>query len=115
MHPKGANSMAMFVLGSGKALFGTRRATSVLFGISGVNGLRIQLSHLVGPPFPAFKACFSATLSWHLPKALIEVVGEVTVTYLLKMAKMTSGSNVEPNSQGELMFKGTGGQQCMVF
>jgi len=39
-------------------LVGTGRAISILFGI---NGVRKQRSHLVGPPFPEFKACFSAT------------------------------------------------------
>ena len=42
-------------------LVGTGRAISVLFG---VNGVRNKRSHLVGPPFPAFKARFSATAGW---------------------------------------------------
>ena len=40
---------------------------SILFGI---NGVRNQLSHLVGPPFPEFKAHFSATASWHFSRDL---------------------------------------------
>jgi len=39
----------------------------VLFGI---NGVRNKQSHLVGPPFPAFKACFSATADWHFSRDL---------------------------------------------
>ena len=48
-------------------LFGTGRGISVLFGI---NGVRNKWSHLVGPPFPAFKACFSATAGWHFLRDL---------------------------------------------
>ena len=40
---------------------------SILFGI---NGVRNQRSHLVGPPFPEFKANFSATAGWHFPRDL---------------------------------------------
>ena len=29
-------------------------------------GVRNKQSHLVGPPFPAFKACFSAKTGWHI-------------------------------------------------
>ena len=54
--PKVANSMC-----HRKALEGTGRAIYALFGINGD-----KLSQLVGPPFPAFKASFSALLSWHL-------------------------------------------------
>ena len=43
-------------------LVGTGRAISALFGI---NGVRNKRSHLVGPPFPEFKARFSATAGWH--------------------------------------------------
>ena len=57
-HPKGANSMAASRLVSRNDLIGTGRAISVLFGI---NGVRNKRSHLVGPLFPAFKACFFAT------------------------------------------------------
>ena len=53
VHPKGANSMAAS---------GTGRTISILFGI---NGVRNKRSHLVGPPFPEFKARFSATAGWH--------------------------------------------------
>ena len=49
--------MAMSVLGSRKPSFGTWLAISVLCGL---NGLRNQPTHVVGSPFPAFKACFSA-------------------------------------------------------
>jgi len=55
VYPKGAKTMAVSGLDSGKALVGTGRAISVLFGI---NRLRNKQSHLVGPPFPAFKAWF---------------------------------------------------------
>jgi len=49
VHPKGANSMAVSGLSCRKALVGTGKAISVLFGI---NGLRNKPSYLVGPPFP---------------------------------------------------------------
>jgi len=62
VHPKGANSMAMSGLTCRMALVGTGRAISVLFGM---NRLRNKLSYLVGPPFLAFMACFSATPGWH--------------------------------------------------
>ena len=55
VHPKGANSMATSGLVLKSDLVGTGRAISVLFGI---NGVRKERSHLVGPPFPEFKACF---------------------------------------------------------
>ena len=58
MHPKGENSMAMSGLAFRSNLVGTGRAISILFAI---NGVRNKRSHLVGPPFPEFKACFSAT------------------------------------------------------
>ena len=35
------------------------------------NGLKNKLSHLVGPPFPAFKACFLAV---HFLRALIKIL-----------------------------------------
>jgi len=57
VHPKGANSMAMSELACRKALVGTGRVISVLFGI---NGFRNKPSDLVGPPFVAFMANFSA-------------------------------------------------------
>ena len=62
MHPKGANSMAVSGLVVRSDLVGTGRAISILFGI---NGVRNQQSHLVGPPFPEFLARFSATAGWH--------------------------------------------------
>ena len=64
VHPKGANSMAMAASGLvfRSDLVGTERAISILFGI---NGVRNKRSHLVGPPFPEFKARFSATAGWH--------------------------------------------------
>ena len=62
MHPKGANSMAASGLVFRSDLVGTGRAISVLFGI---NGVRNKQSHLVGPPFPEFKARFSAMAGWH--------------------------------------------------
>ena len=66
MHPKGANSMAVSGLTCRKALVGTGRAISVLFGI---NGFRNKPSDLVGPLFVAH---FSATPGWLFPRALIE-------------------------------------------
>ena len=50
---KGANSMAVSGLIFRSDLVGTGRAISILFGI---NGVRNQQSHIVGPPFPEFKA-----------------------------------------------------------
>jgi len=67
VHPKGANSMAVSGLVSRSDLVDTGRAISVLFGI---NGVRNKRSHLVGSPFPAFKACFSATAGWHFSRDL---------------------------------------------
>ena len=67
MHPKGANSMAVYGL---IALVDTGRAISVLFGI---NRLRNKPSYLVGPPFLAFTARFSAAPGWHFLRALIEI------------------------------------------
>ena len=62
VHPKGANSMAASGLVFISDLVGTGRAISIHFGI---NGVRNKRSHLVGPPFPEFKARFSATAGWH--------------------------------------------------
>ena len=42
-------------------------AISILFGI---NGVRNQRSHLVGAPFPEFKARFSAMAGWHFSRYL---------------------------------------------
>ena len=67
MHPKGANSMAASGLVFRSDLVGTGRAISILFGI---NGVRNQRFHLVGPPFPKFKARFSATAGWHFSRDL---------------------------------------------
>ena len=50
---KGANSMAVTGLNCRNDLVGTVGAISVLFGILGVRNMH---SHLVWPPFPAFKA-----------------------------------------------------------
>ena len=101
VHPKGANSMAASELVFRSDLVGTGRAISILFGIIGVRNLR---SHLVGPPFPEFKACFSATAVWHFSRDLARrllIVGVVRVTYLLSMAEITSGSSFEPNKPRE--------------
>ena len=67
MHPKDANSMAASGLIFRSNLVGTGRAISILFGI---NGVRNQRSHLVGAPFPEFKAHFSATAGWHFSRDL---------------------------------------------
>ena len=67
MQMKGANSMAVSGLVFRSYLFGSGRAISVLFGI---NGVRNKRSHLVGPPFPEFKAHFSATAGWHFLRDL---------------------------------------------
>jgi len=48
-------------------LVGTGRAISILFGI---NAVRNKWSHLVGPPFPEFKARFSAKAGWHFSRDL---------------------------------------------
>ena len=75
VHPKGANSMAVSGLVFRSDLVGTERAISILFGI---NGVRNKQSHLVGPPFPEFKACFSATAGWHFSSDLTRclLIGE---------------------------------------
>ena len=52
VHPKGADSMAVFGLSLEEPLVGAQRATSVLLC---TNGLRKQSSRLVGPPFLAVK------------------------------------------------------------
>ena len=67
MHPKGANSMATSGLVLRSDLVGTGRAISDLFGINGVTNKRF---HLVGLPFPDFKAPFSATAGWHFSRDL---------------------------------------------
>jgi len=65
VHPSGANRMATSWLVFRSDLVGTGRAISVLFGI---NRVRNKRSHLVGPPFPEFKARFSATAGWHFSR-----------------------------------------------
>jgi len=67
VHPNGANSMAVSGLILRSDLVGTERAISVLFGI---NGVRNKQSHLLGPPFPEFKARFLATAGWHFSRDL---------------------------------------------
>ena len=52
VHPKGADSMAVFGLSLEEPLVGAQRATSVLLC---TNGLKKQSSSLVGPPFLAVK------------------------------------------------------------
>ena len=63
----GANSLAASGLVFRSDLVGTGRAISTIFGI---NGVRNQRSHLVGPPFPEFKARFSATAGWNVLRDL---------------------------------------------
>jgi len=65
VHPKGTNSMAACLLGYRNDLVFTGRAISVLFGI---NGVRNERSHIVGPPFPVFKALYTAMAGWHLER-----------------------------------------------
>ena len=65
MHLKGANSMAMSGLISRNDFVSSGKDISVLFGL---NGFRNKPSHLVGPPFPGFKARFSATAGWHFSR-----------------------------------------------
>ena len=67
MHPKGANSMAASGLVFRSDLVGTGSAISIHFGI---NGVRYKQSHLVGLPFPEFKAHISATAGWHFSRDL---------------------------------------------
>jgi len=66
----GTNSMAASGLVFRSDLVSTGRAISILLGI---NGVRNQRSHLVGPPFPEFKARFSATAGWHFSRDLTRV------------------------------------------
>ena len=91
VHPNGANSMAV----SGLKL-GSRRPWLAPGGPFCPFWHRNEPSHLVGPPFSAFKACFSAAPGWHL--ARLKVVGVVTVRYLLRMAEMKSGISFKPSS-----------------
>ena len=53
VHPK--DTMAASGVGYRNNMGGNGRAIFVPFGM---NGVRINHSHLVGPPFPAFKAQF---------------------------------------------------------
>ena len=96
VHPKGANSMAMSGLICRKALVGTGRAISVLFGINGN-----KPSYLVGPPFLVFMARFSATPGWHFSRALMEssLIGGCyyRVTYMLKVTESSSGRSLKTN------------------
>jgi len=98
VHLKGANSMAAPGLVFRSDLVGTGRVISILFGI---NGVRNQQSHLVGPPFPEFKAHFSATAGWHFSRDLARCLLIGGVTYLLSTAEITSGSSFEPNNPTE--------------
>ena len=65
--PEGCKSMATSALIFRSDLVGTGRAISILFG---VNGVRNKRSHLVGPPSPEFKTCFSATAGWYFLRDL---------------------------------------------
>ena len=67
MHPKGANNMAASGLVFRSDLVGTVRAISIHFGI---NGVRNKQSNLEGPPFPEFKARFSAMAGWPFSRDL---------------------------------------------
>ena len=101
MHLKGANSMTASGLVLRSDLVGTGRAISVLFGI---NGVKNERSHLVGPPFPEFKARFPATAGWHFSKDLTRrllIGGCGHSTYLLSTAEIASGSSFEPNNPTE--------------
>ena len=85
-------------------MVGARRTTSVVFGM---NRLRNKLSYLVGPPFLVFMAHFSATQGWQFPRALTEsslIMGVVRVTYMIKMAEISSGRSLKPNIPREPKF-----------
>jgi len=87
VHPKGANSMAASGLVFRSNMVGTGRAISIFFGI---NGVRNKRSHLVGPPFPEFKAYFSVMAVWHFSRDLTRcLLGCGQSTYLLRMAEIT--------------------------
>ena len=81
VHPKVANCMATSGLIFRSDLVGTGRTISVLCAI---NGVRNKRSHLVGPPFPEFKAHFSATAGWHFSRDL-KLVGVVRARIWLSM------------------------------
>jgi len=98
VHPQGANSMAVSGLISGNDLVGTGRAISVLFG---VNGIRNKRSHLVEPPFPAFKVRFSAMAGWHFSRDLTRrlLIGGCGQTRVSVKKLPLSGSSFEPTEQ----------------
>ena len=67
-----------------------------------------MLSYLVGPPFLVFMAHFSVMQGWHFPRALIEsslLVGVVRVTYMIKMAEISSRRSLKPNIPMELKLR----------
>jgi len=90
VHPKVANSMATFGHISKKNFFDFGSAISVPFGI---NGVRNKQSH------PKLKAHFQLRQETELD--ICQLVGVVRVMYLLRMAKITSGSSFEPNNPTE--------------
>jgi len=103
VHPKGANSMVVSGLIFRRDLVGTGRAVSILFGI---NGVRNKRSQLVGPPFPEFKARFSATAGWHFLRdltrhLLIGGCGQSHVSAKHGWNYLWSGSSFEPNKPRE--------------
>jgi len=99
VYPKSANNMAASGLAYRNDLVGTGRAISVIFGI---NGARYKQSHLVGPPFPEFKAGFPAMVGWYFSRVLTgSLLIVVRVTYPLRMAEITSRSSFEPNDPTE--------------
>ena len=65
VHPKGANSMATsgLVFRSDLVVLG-----GPFLSLFGINGVRNQRSHLVGPPLPEFKADFSVMAGWHFSR-----------------------------------------------
>ena len=63
-------SMALSGFGCRKALVGTKSHIFLSF-LGGLNGLINKLSHLLGPPFPVFKARYSG---WFFLRDLIESV-----------------------------------------
>ena len=69
---------------------------------SAMNGLRNKPSHLVGPPFPAFRSHFSG---WHLPGAWVEsspsgVCGYMQSRICLGWLKLPLGAVSSPTAQG---------------
>ena len=93
VHPKGANSMAVSELVFRSDLVGTGRAITIFYGI---NGVKNKPSHLVGPPFPEFKALFSATAGWQFLRDLTRhlLIGGCGQSHV-------SGSSFEPNKPRE--------------